>query len=374
MMKKTLYVHIGTTKTGTTAIQGFCVDNKEVLNRKGYVYPLFPYHYQDVTDRRNAHFLIAEDCKDNNGVFREGMDKILELFQTYPNVILSDEGIWSAGYDRRMGMFKALKKESKEHGFQVKIIVYLRRQDTYLISGWNQMVKSGIGDSVDTAWADYIDDRERISKMNYGTNLSKMAKVWGKKKILVRRFEPKHFVGGSIYADFLQTIGLELTDEYTIAEAMRNMRLSGNTHEIKRILNGMPDMDVSDNSFFRRALLSYADVSGKIYPNEMFSEAEAKAFMKKYEEENRQVSEDFFDGEPLFELDWKDVPKWEKDNPYMMDDVIRFVGACCMQLRAENAQLRQEVQELRKKVSNPIRTIGQKVVGKVIRKERTQIE
>lgn len=374
MMKKTLYVHIGTTKTGTTAIQGFCADNREVLKRKGYIYPLFPFHYQDAPDRRNAHFLIAEDDKDNNGVFREGMDIILELFQTYPNVILSDEAIWSAGYDRRMELFKTLKKVSKENGFQVKIIVYLRRQDTYLISGWNQMIKSGLGDSAVVSWADYFTDRVHISKMNYGTNLSKMAKVWGKKKILVRRFNPAHFVGGSIYADFLQTIGLELTDEYTIAKSMRNMRLSGNTHEIKRILNGMPDMDVSSHDFFRRALLSYADISGKAYPNEMISEAEAKAFMEKYAEENRKVSEEFFDGEPLFESDWKDVPKWEKDNPYMMDDLIRFVGACCMQLREENAQLRQEVQELHRAIRNPIRTIGQKVVGKVKRKEREQIE
>lgn len=367
MMKKTLYVHIGTTKTGTTAIQGFCVGNQEVLKQKGYVYPLFPYHYQEVNNRRNAHFLIAEDYKDNNGVFREGMDHILELFKTYPNVILSDEGIWSASYSCRMGMFKALKKESKENGFQVKIIVYLRRQDTYLISGWNQMVKSGIGNGKTVAWSNYINDRAQISKMNYGTNLSKMAKVWGKKKLLIRRFEPKYFAGGSIYADFLQTIGLELTDEYTIEEAMRNMRLAGNTHEIKRVLNGMPNMDMSNDSFFRHALLSYANLSGEVYPNEMFSEAEAKAFMEKYTEENRQVSEEFFGGEELFEMGWKDIPKWEKDNPYMVDDIIRFVGACCMQLRAENEQLRLEVQELRKTVArkNAIRTMGKKVVEKM---------
>lgn len=31
-MKKILYVHVGTTKTGTTAIQSFMIDNQEVLN------------------------------------------------------------------------------------------------------------------------------------------------------------------------------------------------------------------------------------------------------------------------------------------------------------------------------------------------------
>ena len=41
-------------------------------------------------------------------------------------------------------MWRALKAEAKEGDFRIKVIVYLRRQDMYLISGWNQMVKSGI--------------------------------------------------------------------------------------------------------------------------------------------------------------------------------------------------------------------------------------
>ena len=57
-MKKILYVHVGTTKTGTTAIQSFMIDNQEVLNQKGYYYPLFPYRCKDVSERRNARFML----------------------------------------------------------------------------------------------------------------------------------------------------------------------------------------------------------------------------------------------------------------------------------------------------------------------------
>lgn len=90
-MKKTLYVHIGTTKTGTTAIQSFCIDNQETLNQKGYCYPLFPYRYPDVSERRNARFLLEEASDRQGGIFREGMDKIRELFQTYDHIIVSDK-------------------------------------------------------------------------------------------------------------------------------------------------------------------------------------------------------------------------------------------------------------------------------------------
>lgn len=345
-MKKTLYVHIGTTKTGTTAVQSFCIDNQEVLNAKGYCYPLFPYRYKDVSERRNAHFLIAEAADRQTGRFREGMDRILSLFEKYQNIILSDEGIWSAVYEQRMCMWKALKAEAKAGGFRIKVIVYLRRQDTYLISGWNQMVKSGIGTGAAKPWKDYVNDLVYINKMNYATHLKKIAAFWGEKNLIVRRFEPKYFYGGSVYSDFLQAVGLELTDEFRIEQSMRNTRLAGNTHEIQRVLNGMPGMTAGYHSFFRQALLSYADLSGKEYPCEMFSKEEAEAFMDRYREENRQVSEKYFNGEDLFEAGWKDVPKWEKDNIHMQDDLVRFIGACCMQLMEENCSLRQRVEKL----------------------------
>lgn len=54
----------------------------------------------------------------------------------------------------------------------------------------------------------------------------------------------------------------------------------------------------------------------------------------------------YFNGEPLFEAGWKDIPKWEKENPYMQDDLIRFVGACCMQLVEENRMLLNRIEEL----------------------------
>lgn len=361
---KTLYLHIGTTKTGTTAIQSFCVANQDVLNKKGYCYPLFPYRYKDVSERRNARFLLEEAQNSKTGIFREGMDRVTELFENYSCMILSDEGIWSAPYEQRIAMWRALKAEAKAAGFKVKVIVYLRRQDMYLISGWNQMVKSGIGVSSSKPWKDYVTDLVYINKMNYATHLKKIAAFWGRKNMIVRRFEPKYFAGGSIYSDFLQAVGLELTDEYQIEQSVRNVKLAGNTHEIQRVLNGMPGMDASYHSFFRQALLSYADQSGADYPCEMFSKEEAEAFMDKYKEENRQVSEEYFGGEELFESGWKDVPKWEKENPYMQDDMIRFVGACCMKLIEENRALRAKIETIRMEIDQPFRTIGHKVIRK----------
>ena len=57
---KTLYLHIGTSKTGTSAIQIFCKDNQETLKKQGYYYPIFDFKYFNVKKVRNAHFRLGE--------------------------------------------------------------------------------------------------------------------------------------------------------------------------------------------------------------------------------------------------------------------------------------------------------------------------
>lgn len=54
----TLYLHIGTPKTGTTAIQNFLPLNKSLLNEQGFCYPDFGYRYYGVNRYRNGHFLV----------------------------------------------------------------------------------------------------------------------------------------------------------------------------------------------------------------------------------------------------------------------------------------------------------------------------
>ena len=99
---KTLHVHIGTPKTGTTSIQNFCADNEALLTQAGYCYPVFPYHYPAVAKLRNGHFLFGKILDSEGGRdkqkekerYQEGIQRVHELFQTYHDVILSDEDIW----------------------------------------------------------------------------------------------------------------------------------------------------------------------------------------------------------------------------------------------------------------------------------------
>lgn len=369
---KTLYVHIGTPKTGSSAIQEFCSVNRKLLESKGYCYPKFKNYYAGYSKRRNGLFL--QKCIYQDGVrqigeeeqrFQENMSIILRKFGTYDNVILSDEGIWAASYELRESLWKDLKEIGDRHQFTVKAIVYLRRQDVYMDSRWKQRVKGNAlkKSQVDIPWEKYISNVPEELQLDYYTALEKISAVLGKENLIVRRYERSYFPDGMIQADFLSVIGLELTDEYLIRKDTVNESLSGNTCEIKRVLNTLPELTGDESLLFRRILLSYSRISEEAYPSSMFSTEEAREFLSRFQEGNRKVAEEYLGepGEELFDLSFKELPKWEKDNPYMMDDVIRFAAeaniSVLRRMEEENRALREEIRDLKHKLRHPFETL-----------------
>lgn len=369
---KTLYLHIGTPKTGTCAIQELCTLNQELLNRQGYFYPEFPYSYPGFGKRRNGLFLQRPITKD--GVrqveeerqrFLEGMDIIRKCFETYDNVILSDEGIWGASCENRRSIWPELKDYSVQHKFTVKIIVYLRRQDLFIDSLWRQRVK-GSGNNrlkVILPWEEYAEDIMEIAQLDYYAELEKLSSFFGRENVIARRFDRNYFPNGMIQADFLELIGLKLTDEYVITKQSVNVSMSGNTCEIKRIINSLPDITDSEYNLLRKNLLDINIVFGSEYKSNMFSSQEAEAFMETYRQGNRKIAEKYMNEKDtdLFDMDFSGICKWKKDNPYLLDDIIRFTVENNVRLlrkmEKENAVLWKEIDNLKSKLRHPLRTI-----------------
>lgn len=368
---KTLHVHIGTPKTGTTSIQNFCCENQRLLEQRGYCYPMFPYAYKGIAKVRNGHFLLgrvvgAGGVRDENRereIYREGMATLRKLFSTYDDIILSDEGIWWRMDSIKKAFWTDLKQAAQQEGFRIHAIVYLRRQDKLYISHWNQVVKAKSGVIADYTLQEALEKDNLKIWLEYYEKIERIAGIIGKENITVRRFDKKHFVQGSLYADFLETVGLSLTEEYNISQDVRNVGLYGNTHEIKRVLNSLPQMsERAVNTFFVDSLWEISGVSKQEYPSEMMSKEETEAFLRTYQEGNRKIAEEYL-GEPgaeLFDEPILDLPKWQKDNPYMYDDLIRFAGVTTIRLREENRKLKKEVKDLsdfRNHLKHPFRTL-----------------
>lgn len=398
---KTLYVHIGMAKTGTTALQYFLWENRAVLEAHNYCYPSMKnayYHPPVVSETRNGHFLVNDTWVDgvmkhsdeDAEMYRRGIEEVVRLFESFDNLILSDESIWVATYKRRASLWEELRADGEKYGFQVKVLVYLRRQDQYIASVYKQKLKQRVSHTSMETWEDYVAHIPKTRQLNYYKKLESIRKVLGRENMIVCRYDRGGFYGGSIYADFLHQIGLEFSDEFQIVQQEANQSLLGNTAEMKRIINEIEGFDRADDRLMREILFADSEISKKQVVAEVFSKEEAEEFLRKYEQSNQKVAAEYFaDGKPLFDSTVLDIPKYDKNNPYMIEDVLRFaaiglkfmrqeleaeanerkklqsqVEALQSQLsenKAEVANARKELYAMREKLHHPLRTAAEKI-------------
>ncbi len=352
---KTLYIHIGTPKTATTAIQKFLMNNKKALNDRGYEYPIFPYEYPDASCWRNGHFLIgmAHDCHIENKEdrkelekvqFAQAMETIRGLFLTYDNIILSDEIIWRSTYTSPYNqLWQQLKEEEKKGIFVVKIIVYLRRQDEYAASWWGQLVKMGTRDVAREPFSLYLENPPQALQLDYFNKLEEIACHIEREHILVRRFDRAGFTGNSIYADFLDTVGITFSDEFIIDAGDVNSGLKGNYIEFKRIINSLTDLEPTSNKVLLEILAKCADASMEKGTPHKLKQQEIIKLMEPYREGNRKIASLYLhepEGE-LFDINGEDNSS--QGNMQYQADLVRLVGESFIYLLHDNQKLHEEV-------------------------------
>ncbi len=359
---KTLYLHVGTPKTGTTAIQFFCRQNEKLLEEAGLSYPRMPHYYGHLHESRNGLFL-SYDWKDENGhaqrekcekALSEGFQLVRNYFENFDNVLLSDEGIWFASSYRRRDIWQILLEEAEQAGYLIKMIVYLRRQDQYAVSCWNQQIKSGNARRCTWTLEEYLKNPPASLGLDYGAKITKLANLFGKENILVRRYDKSRFVNGSLLEDFLQVLGLPYTAEYEMpANANPNPGLSASTVEFKRVLNDMKDMSSEDNRYLKKKLKQYSqDFPGA--SNRSFLPAqEAQAFLRQFESGNRMIAREYFQEDSLlFDQSFPDTQKWQKNSDELTDDFIRVMGMLVVDQRASVKSLQDQMTAQQKQIKS----------------------
>lgn len=357
---KTLYIHIGTPKTGTTSLQHFCTENAKLFEEQGYCYPIFPHKFKYINIMRNGFFLSYKGYDENKNrnqmeeakFFRQGMDFILDNFQKFDNIILSDEAIWNVVFKRgKTDLWERLKKEADEHDYVIKVVVYLRRQDSLATSWWNQKIKIGKRVYSKDSWENFVKDPTEF-ELEYYDSLKFIEKFVEKENIIVRRFGRQYFKNGSIFEDFIDAVGMRYSSHFVISEGQRNVSLVGNTHEIKRILNTIPDLRDQDNKFFRSIVIDMSEQRPDLKKETMFSPEEALKFMEQYREGNRKIMKEYFGkDEDLFDMDFSKNQKWVLDYKEMEKDIIQFMGRAIIELRKENKDLKKRVKETERELS-----------------------
>lgn len=334
----TVYLHIGTVKTGTSAIQSFLANNRKVLEQKGYCLPELDFNFGMPFVHRNGHFLVhrfhRETPEKSRAEFRAVQDRAFAILEEkakeYDHIILTDEGIWQYCWARK-DFWKNLRMRMEQINCHVKIIVYLRRQDLLVESLWNQRVKSFYRTT--RAFDQWMRAKRYASyPLDYYVYLNKIAKDMGKENILLRVYEKSAFMaeGKSIFSDFLETINLTLTEEYSVENISSNSGLRGNFVELKRRINEIPEYRKMED-FLRRPILHASNHVNDIDPapdTTLFTDKRREAFMKQFEESNRRVAEEYLgrDDGILFSEAYPELPAWELNEKQVDRDLLVIMG------------------------------------------------
>lgn len=355
----TVYICIGTPKTGTTVLQTFLRENEEELNKQGYCYPILQLGIAPYYDNRNGQFLVYQSrCKEEKAEREEHVRNMAYMqlqsyIEKYPNIILSEEQIWyRSRYYKHF--WRDVQDRFQKMGCEVKVIVYLRRQDLLIQSLWNQSIKMFRKNKM--TFKDCIEkDYFRYHPLDYYKNLKYIEKFLKKENIIVRPYERGRFEGEehTLFSDFLQSVGLVMTDGFHKTMSM-NYSLEGNFIEIKRWMNNMPGYsEIRD--FLSRPVLNASMHFTELGENEkpsMFSYEEQKAYLAQFEESNRKVAQEYLgrEEEPLFYDDVSETPEWTFREDRMYRDIVAIMTEALSMQEQQIADLKDELREVKEKL------------------------
>lgn len=194
-MNKTLILHIGCYKKGSTSIQNFLFKNREILLEE------------------DINYLFSEDgCVQTGQQVKHrdlSYEELLKVFDESPGSthILSDECLWNNRLKNKSVILKAIF-ESKIYN-EVKLIGYVRRQDYLVESFYKQEYKNGMHYIQGMSLEDFYMHLERTNTLRVSDVLKPFTLFELKPKIFLRPFESSLLKDKDVVTDFTNVLGID---------------------------------------------------------------------------------------------------------------------------------------------------------------------
>jgi hypothetical protein len=263
------FLHIGTSKTGTTTLQHFLDFNRDILKRKGYTFTL------SAGKSNNVGFALA--CIDageklNSNQYQYAINLLILMGVARPS--LTDPSIQNSQdlENYRISIIKKLKKElaNNRHSniiissenFQdllttkaeinrlrdllyelgcteIKVVVYLREPVALANSFYSTVVLVDLpllGVVAAPPFPGSDNERYFDNLCNHRNTLEQWGSIFGNENIIPRIFDRNDLKDGSIIHDFLECIGIPWSDEFTLIDN-ENESISHTGLEIIRRIN-----------------------------------------------------------------------------------------------------------------------------------------
>ena len=299
-----LVLHVGAGKTGTSSIQAFMRGNRDRLASLGTLYPrspggarharlvLFASPDEELVNFPHWSRQRHQDPARFRKVFRRRLLREIEE-SGLSRVLLSDEELFKASPPalQRLATFTG------EVARNLRVVCYLRRQDDHMVSRYQQGVKIGWVSRLD-AWA----HEDMTDLYDYATRLIRHEELLRPTELVVRRYEPGAFSGGSLLQDFLEAAGIDARVDELAQISDRNASLDAETVEFLRLLNlhRVEQEGAVPGLIDNRELVSRLS-KASTGPTLSLPGPELDRFMAQWDQTNRQVAERFL-GDPTAEL------------------------------------------------------------------------
>ena len=312
MTKQKAILHIGGHKTGSSAIQSFCVLNAERLKQLGILYPLELVSDVEKMGGQAQHGLVnlLMDAKSfwkaynlrPKGMLDADIRSTLKALPRDKNLLLSSENLmW-------------LDKEAIEtlrqllDGYDVHILLYVRRQDDAMQAIYQTVVTS-IGET--KHFDDYTDKTVR-GIFEYDRIAELWQSVFGAGKVMVRVYEPSQLHRGDVVVDFFQALGIILQTDIDITGWQRqsgagavNRGLPAHITGLIRYHNGLPTKKWIVPRLQKLSIRLYKNSLGTY---DIISPSHRRKLLDSFAESNRNVAVKFLgktDGKMFHDLEIK---------------------------------------------------------------------
>ncbi|MEQ8294689.1 MAG: hypothetical protein RIA08_21020 [Roseovarius sp.] len=314
-----LWIHIGTPKTGSTAIQRYARSRQPYLASKSVDFLIRGRRgsYNDLGvhlrggQRAEAEKTGAEIRRKIAGSPAETLVLTSEMFT---------------------GSDPALLREvlALDEPFETRIVGYFRRQDRYLESAYKQKMKTG---KVKPGFQNYV-DKFGTRGGEYRRIISGWDAAWPDAEFIFRRFDPAAFPKGDVVHDFTQLLGLDIdADDKPPVEEVANPTPSIDLLDLMQLVADMPGLDA------RKVFRSMPVGALPRFEGRAMDNATALALLSQFEEDNEALRQRFFPDDPaLFPMDDLSGPDPAIAAPAFSDDQRAMIRALLQAVTEQTAR------------------------------------
>jgi len=220
-----------------------------------------------------------------------------------PNLIISDEGLWHFTDSQRSDTARLARLLE---GYDVTVLIYLRRPDSFLNSWFQQGLKSGTGARTMTG---FLASSFTHSGLQFLPLIQRYESLFGPESIKLRAYEKSQLAGGDAVIDFLHTTGLP-ADEFTLPT-----RANTTPDTDSLLLRSVPQENRPENVKFETLNKDLVDQGKRKRHYNLLTAAETKKIVTTYRPQFIQLQEKYGGGtSPGFFRHWPD--------PAQVDDAM----------------------------------------------------